>query len=42
VPFAGQTVGLIDSVVTVREVIAEMVGGAAAALAAVSAATARG
>jgi len=42
VPFAGQTVGLIDSVVTVREVIAEMVGGAAAALAAVSAATAQG
>ena len=42
VPFAGQTVGLIDSVVTVREVIDEMVRGAAAALAAVSAATARG
>jgi hypothetical protein len=42
VPFAGQTVGLIASVVSVREVIDEMVNGAAAALAAVSAATARG
>jgi enoyl-[acyl-carrier protein] reductase II len=42
VPFAGQTVGLIDSVVTVREVVDEMVSGATDALAAVSAATARG
>ena len=42
VPFAGQTVGLIESVVPVREVIDGMVSGAAATLAAVSAATARG
>jgi nitronate monooxygenase/enoyl-[acyl-carrier protein] reductase II len=42
VPFAGQTVGLIESVVSVREVIDEMVSGAAATLAAVSDATARG
>lgn len=39
VPFAGQTVGLIDAVVHVREVIDEMVAGAAAALAAGSAAS---
>ena len=42
VPFAGQTVGLIDSVVSVRAVIDEMMSGAAATLAAVSAATVRG
>jgi enoyl-[acyl-carrier protein] reductase II len=42
VPFAGQSVGLIESVVSVREVIDEMVSGAAATLAAVSDATARG
>ncbi|HEX5899797.1 MAG TPA: hypothetical protein VFY32_10395 [Solirubrobacteraceae bacterium] len=39
---AGQTVGLIDAVVPVREVVDEMVAGAGAALAAVSAATSRG
>ena len=42
VPFAGQTVGLIDTVVPVREVVDAMVAGAGAALAAVSAATSRG
>ena len=36
VPFAGQTVGMIDSVVPVREVIESMVAGARAALAAIS------
>jgi nitronate monooxygenase/enoyl-[acyl-carrier protein] reductase II len=36
VPFAGQTVGLIDAIVPVRAVIEEMVAGARAALAAVS------
>jgi enoyl-[acyl-carrier protein] reductase II len=42
VPFAGQTVGLIDAVVPVRAVVDEMMSGAVAALAAVSAATSRG
>jgi NAD(P)H-dependent flavin oxidoreductase YrpB (nitropropane dioxygenase family) len=42
VPIAGQTVGLIDAIVSVREVVDEMVDGAGAALAAVSAATSRG
>jgi enoyl-[acyl-carrier protein] reductase II len=41
VPFAGQTAGLIDRVVTVREIVEGMVRDAAARLAAVSQATAR-
>jgi enoyl-[acyl-carrier protein] reductase II len=42
VPFAGQTVGLIDAVVPVREVVEGMVAGARAALAAVSASATAG
>jgi hypothetical protein len=42
VPFAGQTVGLIDAIVSVRDVIAAMVTGAQTTLGAVSAAASRG
>jgi enoyl-[acyl-carrier protein] reductase II len=42
VPFAGQTVGLIDAIVSVRDVIAALVTGAETTLAAVSAAAKRG
>ena len=42
VPFAGQTVGLIDAIVPVRAVIEELVAGARRRAAAVSAAPRRG
>ena len=42
VPFAGQTVGLIDAIVSVRDVISAMVTGAETTLGAVSAAAKRG
>jgi nitronate monooxygenase/enoyl-[acyl-carrier protein] reductase II len=42
VPFAGQTVGLIDAIVSVRDLIAAMVTGAEMTLGAVSAAAKRG
>jgi len=42
VPFAGQTVGLIDAIVSVRDVISAMVTGAETTLGAVSAAATRG
>jgi hypothetical protein len=42
IPFAGQTVGLIDAIVSVRDVIAALVTGAETTLGAVSVAVSRG
>ena len=42
VPFAGQTVGLIDAIVSARDVIDALVTGAQTTLASVSGAVARG
>jgi hypothetical protein len=42
VPFAGWTVGLIDAIISARDVIAALVTGAQTTLASVSAAVQRG